>query len=250
MSVNNGTAACHLALLAHGIGEGDEVIIPNTTFVATANAVKYCGATPVIAPVRSDTWNIDLDHIDSVEALITEKTKAIFVVHLLGNPCHYNALKRFKRKYSNILIIEDACEAFGAGYKDSINDEYFPCGSWFDAAAFSFYGNKSITTGEGGMVTTNNKDTYEKLLLLKGQGQTDTYFHPMIGYNYRMTNIQAAIGCAQLKRWDEIFANKQRVFNRYLENLTNIAGWQYILDNHLHGNWMFAYYNNWSDRTI
>ena len=227
VATNNGTSACHLALLAAGIGPGDEVIIPNITFIATANAVRYLGATPVIVDICGDSWNMDLDNLP-----ITSKTKAIFCVHLMGNPCDYERLEEIRRRY-NILVIEDACEALGASYKDK------KVGSWFDAASFSFYGNKTITTGEGGMVTTNNLDIYRKLKLYKGQGQTDRYFHPVVGYNYRMTNVAAAIGCAQLERIDTILAEKARVYCRYKKNLANMR-YQYVPNGYTHGYWMVA----------
>lgn len=246
VGVNNGTAACHLALLAAGIRPGDKVITTNLSFVATANAIKYCGAIPVFVDVDPSTWNMDMQQ---VEDAITPDVKAIFCVHLLGNPCDYEALNRIKNKY-NIKIIEDACESIGA------SSHCRKTGSWFDVGAFSFFGNKTITTGEGGMITTNSKEIYDLARLLRGQGQTDRYFHPIVGYNYRLTNVAAAIGCAQLLRIEEIIANKRRVYNRYIDNILNTKnGWfnfsnllnigitQRVLPNSEHGYWMFGIKN-------
>lgn len=229
VAVNNGTSACHLALLSSGIRKNDEVIIPDITYIATANAVKYCGAKPVIVDVNKKSWNIDEKLL---EKCIGPKTRAIFAVHLLGNPANIEFLSYIKEKYQ-LLIIEDAAEALGAKY----NNKFI--GSIFDSAAFSFFGNKTITTGEGGMVTTNNEEIYKNILLYKGQGQTEKYFHPVIGYNYRMTNVAAAIGCAQLERIDEIQKEKSRVYRTYTSLLP-----QKMLQktdiNSVHGEWIFA----------
>lgn len=230
-STNNGTSACHIALAACDIGPGDEVIVPDCTYIATANAVKYCGATPVLADVCPNTWNINLEII---EKYITNKTKAIFCVHLLGNPCNYLKLEEIKNKY-NLLIIEDAAEAFSAEYLNK------KTGSWFDAAAFSFFGNKTITTGEGGVVVTNNPEIDRKARLFKGQGQTNRYFHPVIGYNYRMTNLAAALGCAQLDRVQEILKEKERVYTEYsLALKDSFIQQRKISEEYKHGNWMFG----------
>lgn len=225
----NGTCACHLALLAAGIRPGDKVLVPNLTFVATANAVKYCGAIPIFIDVDPNTWNMDLSQ---AEEKITDDVKAIFCVHLLGNPCDYEGLKRLKEKYG-ILIIEDCAEAIGASYKN------MDVGSWFDVGVFSFFGNKTITTGEGGAITTSDKNIYQKALLYKGQGQTHRYFHSVIGYNYRMTNVAAAIGCAQLQRIREIQTEKDRIFERYRSIFSNRSQ-KIISDDYEHGNWIFA----------
>lgn len=261
VACNNGTAACHLALLANGIGPGDEVIVPNYTFIATLNAVKYCGATPIIVDVNNLSWNIVLE-----ESLISEKTKAIFAVHLMGNPCNYHRLKEIRDRY-NIKIIEDAAEAFGASYlkeetesslvgqtiynKDrlSVGTPIFynvvktskqKVGSWFDGAAFSLYGNKTLTTGEGGVFTTNDEELARLARLYRGQGQTEQYFHPVVGYNYRMTNVAAAIGCAQLERRSTILREKRRVYQRYEKNFSMLGGHQMVEKDHYHGHWAFA----------
>jgi len=202
---NSGTSACHLALLAAGIGPGDEVIIPDSTYVATANAVRYCGATPVLVDVSKDSWNINTSLI---AAAITEKTKAIFVVHLMGYPCFISHLKSICEQY-NLLLIEDACEAFGGMYEEQ------KLGTIGLTGAFSFFGNKVITTGEGGCVVTNDDRVAEYIRLFQGQGQTEPYFHPVIGYNYRMTNVAAAIGCAQMDNYSVICAQKLRLNELY-----------------------------------
>lgn len=214
-SSNNGTTALHLALLVLGIGPKDEVIIPSFTYVATANAVNYTGAKIVLADVHSDYWNINPDLI---EKKITKRTKAIIAVHLYGHPCNMDPIKRIAKKY-NLYVIEDAAEAHGALYKGKM------VGNLGDIAAFSFYGNKVITTGEGGMITTSSKILADKVNHLKGQGvsRTKTYWHDVIGYNYRMTNIQAAIGLAQLEKINEIIQKKRKLADMYKKFLKDIS---------------------------
>jgi perosamine synthetase len=192
VSCCNGTVSLHLALLAHKVGTGDEIIMPTLTYVATANTVKYCGATPVFIDSEEETWNVNPDLI---EEKITKKTKGIVVVHLYGHPVDMDPILKIAKKHS-LFIIEDAAEAHGALYKGKIVGSIGDCGS------FSFYGNKIITTGEGGMVVTNSKSLADTIRTLKGQGVDPNrrYWHPVIGYNYRMTNIEAAIGLAQLEK--------------------------------------------------
>lgn len=200
LAVTNGTAALHLALLALDVGVGDEVIVPDLTFAASANAVLYVGATPVLVDVSRDTWTMDSE---SVERAITPKTKAIMPVHLYGQPCDMQALMALAKKHG-LLVIEDAAEGLGARHH----------GRWVgglgDAAAFSFYGNKLITTGEGGMVTFKEKAVADRARLLRNHGMDPErrYWHQEVGYNYRMTNIQAAIGMAQLERIESFIARK------------------------------------------
>jgi len=217
ISVSNGTVALHLALLALNIGPGDEVIVPNLTYIATANSVTYVGATPVFADSEKDTWNIDPK---SIERLITKKTRAIIPVHLYGNPCNMNAILKIA-KTNNLFVIEDAAEALGS--------EYFgqKTGSFGDISTFSFYGNKTITTGEGGMVVTKDSEMANKLRILKGQGMNPNkrYWFDIIGYNYRMTNMQAALGCAQMERVDELVKAKRNIaqlYDKYLMDIPNI----------------------------
>ena len=192
IAVNNGTAALHLCLLALGVKAGDEVIVPSLTYVATANAVRYCNATPVFVDNDLRTFNIDANEI---AAKITPSTKAIIPVHLYGHPADMDPILEIADKH-RLFVVEDAAEAVGARYKDSRAGGIGTC------AAFSFFGNKIITTGEGGMVTTNDEAIAARLRMLKGQGMDPDrrYWFPIIGYNYRMTNIAAAIGLAQLEQ--------------------------------------------------
>lgn len=207
VSCTNGTIALHLALIALGIGSGDEVIIPDLTFAATINAVIHAGATPVIVDVEEDSWCIDPKKI---EEAITEKTKAVIPVHLYGQACDMDAITALAKQY-NLSVIEDCAEAHGAMYKGK------KVGSFGDIGCFSFYGNKVITTGEGGMCTTNNLLLDEKMRLLRDHGMSKTkrYWHDVIGYNYRTTNLQAAIGLAQLERIDEIHKNRKMYEDKY-----------------------------------
>lgn len=212
----NGTAALHLALLALGIGHGDEVIVPALTYVATANAVKYTGATPILTDADIATWNIDPEKIES---LITPQTKAIIPVPLLGHPCDMDPVMEIAKKHS-LFVIEDAAQALGARYKRKM------CGSIADISTFSFYGNKTITTGEGGMVVTNDDGLAAKVMLLKGQGMDPgrRYWFPTIGYNYRMTNIEAAIGLAQLENIDKFLEKRGMIAKWYSKYLRKIPG--------------------------
>lgn len=206
LSCCNGTVALHLALVALGIGPGDEVLVPTLTFIASANAVSYCGARPVFVDSEPNTWNIDPALL---EARITKRTKAIMVVHLYGHPVDMDTIRAVADRH-HLPIVEDAAEAHGATYKGRV------AGSLGEIATFSFYGNKTLTTGEGGMVTTDDDDLAARVRLLKGQGMdiTRRYWFPVIGYNYRMTNIVAAIGLAQLEQADF-----------HLQARKNIAGW-------------------------
>lgn len=211
-SVCNGTVALHLALLALGIQYGDEVIVPSFTYIASVNAIAYVGATPVFVDSLPQTWQLDCT---DVERKITSKTKAIIAPHLYGHPCEMDSLLEICSKYG-LYLVEDCAEAIGSRYK-----ERFP-GTIGDIAAFSFFGNKTITTGEGGMLTTNTKTLFEKAKKLKNQGLSDIeYWHDTIGYNYRMTNICAAIGVAQLERIDEIMLGKLRIASIYRKVFEN-----------------------------
>ncbi len=216
ISTTNGTTALHLSLLSLGIGPGDEVIVPSLTFIATANAVTYTGARPVFIDSEEKTWNIDAGKI---EQAITERTKAIIPVHLYGHPADMNSILDIARKY-DLYIIEDAAEAHGAMYKGQI------AGSMGDMGIFSFYGNKIITTGEGGMVVTDSEELARKIYSLRDHGM-DTerrYWHPVLGYNYRMTNIQAALGVAQMERIDRIIHRKRANAAFYNNGLKDIQG--------------------------
>jgi perosamine synthetase len=216
ISCCNGTVALHLALLGLGIGPGDEVLVPSLTYVASANAVRYCGAEPVFVDSDVHTWNLDAD--DLIRK-ITPRTKAIMAVHLYGKPAPMREITDIAKRHG-LKVVEDAAEAIGARYYDQ------PVGSLGDVAAFSFFGNKVITCGEGGMVLTNNKELAAKIRQLKGQGQDPQrrYWFPVVGYNYRMTNIQAALGLAQLEQINEYLAARDEIDHWYRTELQEIPG--------------------------
>ena len=212
----NGTVALHLALMALGVGPGDEVIVPTLTFVATANAVTYCGARPVFVDSEPETWNIDPAVI---EEKITPRTKAIIVVHLYGHPVDMDPVLSIAHRHY-LPVIEDAAEAHGALYKGR------KVGSLADIATFSFYGNKIITTGEGGMVLTSDHALDARVRQLKGQGVDPErrYWFPVIGYNYRMTNVAAAIGLAQMEKAEWHVERRRQVAGWYNEHLQDVSG--------------------------
>ena len=216
ISVCNGTAALHLALAVLGIGPGDEVIVPSLTFVATANAVCYTGATPVFADAEPDYWQLDAD---GLEALITPRTRAIIPVDLYGHPVDMDAIDAVARRH-DLWIIEDAAEAHGAEYKGR------PCGGLGHMSCFSFYGNKVITTGEGGMILTDDDGWAERARFLRDHAMspTERYYHPEIGFNYRLTNIQAALGLAQVERLEHLVAIKRRNAAQYVRRLADVPG--------------------------
>lgn len=234
LSCCNGTVALHLALLALGIGPGDEVIVPTVTFVATANAVHYVGATPVFADSERTTWNLDPAE---VERKITPRTRAIIPVHLYGLPCEMDALEAIARKHG-IHLIEDAAESHGGEYRGRRT------GSLGTVSTFSFYGNKNLTTGEGGMCLTDDDALAAKIRLLKGQGMDPQrrYWFAVIGYNYRMTNLAAALGVAQLERADWLLARRREVFGWYRERLASNSAveLQPELSHTRHACWMFT----------
>jgi perosamine synthetase len=213
ISVCNGTVALHLALVTLGIGPGDEVIVPTLTYIAAVNSIVYTGATPVFVDSRADTWQMDPA---DVARQITPRTKAIMAVHLYGHPCDMDALGALARA-RGVFLIEDCAEAFGAKYKGR------PVGTFGDISTFSFYGNKTITTGEGGMVITNDQTLAERARHFKGQGLAAhrEYWHDVVGYNYRMTNICAAIGLAQLERAEEFLSRKARLAEEYQDALAD-----------------------------
>ncbi|MHA1833615.1 MAG: DegT/DnrJ/EryC1/StrS family aminotransferase [Candidatus Baldrarchaeia archaeon] len=215
VATSNGTVALHLALTALGIKKGDEVIVPTLTFVATANAVTYCGAKPIFVDSHPDYWCMDPEKI---EEKITSKTKAIIPVHLYGHPCDMDAIMDIAKDH-NLYVIEDAAEAHGAEYKGK------KVGSFGDISCFSFYGNKIITTGEGGMCLTNNEEIAKKMRILRDHGMNlnRKYWHNVIGFNYRMTNIQAAIGLAQLQKLDRFVKKKIEIARWYKQELKDLA---------------------------
>ncbi len=215
IAANNGTTALHLALVALGLEAGDEVIIPTVTYIATANAVRYCGATPVLVDACADTMNIDPAQI---EARITKRTRGIIPVHLYGHPADMEAINAIARKHG-LWVLEDAAEAHGA----EVNGKRV--GSLSDCATFSFFGNKIVTTGEGGAITTNDDELAAKLRLYRGQGVDPKrrYWFPVVGYNYRMTNIQAAIGLAQMETINAALEDRQVLAKMYDEALRPLA---------------------------
>ena len=207
VSCSNGTVSLHLILLALGVGPGDEVIMPTLTYIATANCVKYCGATPVFVDSEEGTFNMDPSKI---EEKITPKTKVIMPVHLYGLSCDMDAIMEVAERH-HLWVVEDAAEAHGAMYKGK------KVGGFGIAASFSFFGNKVITSGEGGMVTTNDEELYKRMLLLKSQGVSSQkrYWHVVTGYNYRMTNMQAAVGLGQLENISWHISQRKRIAALY-----------------------------------
>ncbi len=212
----NGTVALHLALGALGLGPGDEVIVPTLTFVATANAVAYCGARPVFADVDPETWCLSPR---SVERLVGPRTRGVIPVHVYGCPCDMDALLPLARE-NGLWVLEDCAEALGAKAGGR------PVGSLADAGVFSFFGNKIATTGEGGAVVTSDAGLAERMRLLRGQGMDPgrRYWHTEIGFNYRMTNVAAAIGVAQMERVDQLLAARRRLSDWYHPRLRDIPG--------------------------
>ena len=232
--VSNGTVALHLALLSLEIGIGDEVIVPSFTYIASVNSITYTGAKAVFADSLEDTWQID--PVD-IESKITQKTKAIMVVHLYGHPCEMDEILKITEKYK-LYLIEDAAEALGAKYKSKY------IGTIGDISTFSFFGNKTITTGEGGMVVTKNQDFYNKIEHFKGQGLVSNkeYWHDVVGYNYRMTNIQAAIGTAQIERIENILIKKRKIAKLYDKLLYHLPiNLHNEKKNVVHSYWMYTF---------
>lgn len=207
VATSNGTTALHLALTALGIGTGDEVIVPDITFAATINAVIYTGATPVIVDISEDSWNIDPDEI---EKALTTKTKAIIPVHIYGQPCDMGVICDIARR-NNLYVVEDCAEAHGAEWNHK------RVGSFGIISCFSFFGNKVITTGEGGMCITDSRELNDKMRILRDHGMSKErkYYHEYIGFNYRMTNMQAAIGVAQLEHIDKILEWRFEIEEKY-----------------------------------
>lgn len=218
LSVSNGTTALHLALLSAGIQAGDEVIVPGFTFIAPVNMIIACGGTPVFAEIDQDTWLLDPV---SVEKVITSKTKAIIVVNLYGNICDLDPICTIAAKY-NLLVIEDNAESPFSTYKGQCS------GTIGDIGCFSFQATKTITTGEGGFVITKHKNIYDEMRIIRDHGmQKDKrYWHTHIGYNFRLTNLQAAIGLAQLEQVDTIIVDRERIYKKYKERLDGQTGIQ------------------------
>ncbi len=229
--VCNGTVALHLALVTLGIGEGDEVIVPTFTYIASVNAIAYTGATPVFADSLADTWQLDPADL---QRKITPKTRAVMPVHIYGHMCDMERISQTAKR-NGLFVIEDCAEAFGSRYLGQM------AGNFGDIATFSFFGNKTITTGEGGMVATNDKTLYDRAAHFKGQGLAAhrEYWHDVIGYNYRMTNICAALGLAQIERADEIIKKKRKIAAWYKNNLEGTpVHFQPEHENYINSYWM------------
>ncbi len=237
-AVSSGTAALHMAMLAAGVGPGDEVIVPATTFVATVNAVLYCGAAPVVVDVDPKTWTIDYD---LALAAVTERTKAIVPVHLYGVPApSFRSFSRehFCRTGKRIVVIGDCAESLGC-----LVNGLPPTA---DINCYSFYGSKTITTGEGGAVGCTDKLFIERVEHLAGQAMTsDRYVHDAVGYNYRMTEMQAALGIAQLSRLPEFIEKRRQVFAWYNARLPVAFLRQAVRVRDTHGYWAFAVSKPW-----
>jgi len=216
IATSSGTAALHLALIALGIGKGDRVLIPTLSFVSVANVVIYTGAEPVFVDSHPEYWCMDPSKI---EGRIDNQTKAIIVVHLYGHPCDMGNIMHIAEDH-RLHVIEDCAEAHGAEYKGR------KAGSFGVISCFSFYGNKIITTGEGGMCLTNNEDLAEKIRLLRDHGMKHEkrYWHEVVGFNYRMTNLQAALGVAQLEKIDNFVRKKREIAETYNSLLKDIKG--------------------------
>jgi len=210
----NGTVSLHLILKALGIKSGDEVIVPTFTYIASVNAIKYVGATPIFIDSEINTFNMN---VNKIEDLITKKTKAIIAVHIYGHSVDIDPLVNICKK-NGIFLIEDAAEALGTKYKGK------KIGKFGIASSFSFFANKLITTGEGGMITSDDENLIKKIRKLKNQGNSDEtkYKHDIIGYNYRMTNLQAALGVAQLSKVNELLELKKRNANIYRKYLNHV----------------------------
>ena len=218
ITTTSGTTALHLALASIGVGKGDEVIIPAFTMIATAFAVVYCGAKPVLVDSEPETWNMN---VDQIEEKITKRTKAIIPVHIYGHPCDMDPIMEIAEEYG-LYVIEDAAEAHGAEYRGK------KTGGIGDIGCFSFYANKIITTGEGGMIVTNDEKIAERAKYLRNlcfPKERRIYLHSEVGYNYRMTNVQAAIGLAQLERIDELVEMRRKnayLYNKFLKDVEGI----------------------------
>jgi perosamine synthetase len=212
----NGTLALALALMALGLGPGDEVLIPDITFIGSANAAIMVGATPIFVDVDSNTYQISLSHAD---ALITPRTRAIMPVHLYGTACDMEAVQAFAMRHA-LKIVEDAAQGIGVFYRER------HVGSFGDAGCFSFFSDKTVTTGEGGYVACRDPGLHEHLRFLRNQGRQNagSFVHPMIGYNFRITDVQAAIGLVQLSKLDKIIARKREIHAWYQQDLAELSG--------------------------
>ncbi len=227
VAVSNGTAALHAACFAAGIGPGDEVIAPTLSFAASANCILYCGGTPILCDIKLDTLTIDPEE---VEKKITPKTKAVIAVDFAGHPAEWDKLRLFAKRY-NLILIDDAAHALGSKFKGA------PIGSSADLTTFSFHPVKAITTGEGGMIVTNNQKYAERMKLFRNHGivkpisrQPSAIIHPAwyqemieLGYNYRLTDIQAALGISQLQKLDRFLRRRRQIASKYIKEFSSIG---------------------------
>jgi len=215
LTCSNGTAALHLALLSLGIKEGDEVIVPSFTFIATVNAILYCRAKPIFVDIDPLTWCLDPKDVAN---RLSKRTKAILCVHLYGNPAEMSALINISEEHG-IFLIEDCAEALGARYQGK------RVGSYGHVSCHSFYGNKIITCGEGGMISTASEEISTRIKMLRDHGMSSKkrYLHEMLAYNYRMTNLQAALGLAQFQQIDSFFSRRQQIFHEYINYLHDVS---------------------------
>ena len=235
LSVSNGTVALHLALVALDVKNGDEVIVPNFTFASCINAIIHTGAKPIIVDIEPDTWCIDHKLIKNS---ITQNTKAIMPVHLYGMPCNIEEILNIAHS-CNLKVIEDCAEAIGSKWQGK------PVGTFGEAATFSFFGNKTITTGEGGMIIFRDKQVYEKAKILRDHGMSTKkrYWHDYVGFNYRMTNLQAAVGYSQMEQFSNIIQKKRSIAERYTSNLSNLKGIKLLpgdTNNAYHSYWLYS----------
>jgi perosamine synthetase len=216
VTTSSGTTALHLACKTLGIQKGDQILVSSSTNMASAFSVDYCDAIPIPVDIEKKTWQMD---VNKIEEKINKNTKAIMVVHLFGHPVDMDPVLQISKKY-NLKIIEDCAESHGVEYKGK------KVGSIGDIGAFSFFANKTFTCGEGGMIVTNSKELAEKAKSLKNlsYGAINKFMHDDIGFNYRLSNISAALGLGQLTQKDKIFSEKERIYNRYKKNLKKIKG--------------------------
>lgn len=214
-ATSTGTAALHLSLLAADVGHGDEVIVPSLTWIGCANVIRYVGATPVFVDIDEETYTMD---VRATRDAVTENTAAIMPVHLYGHPCDMDGIVEIAEQH-DLVVIEDAAEALGATYRGT------QVGSIGTAGCYSFYGNKILTTGQGGMITLDDDELAARIRTFRRDGMSERrkYFHPVVGYNYRLTNLQAAIGVAQLERANTIIERKRQNANLYRNELSNTS---------------------------
>ena len=233
VSCSKGTVALNLAMVTLGIGQGDEVIVPSFTYIASVSTIVIAGATPVFVDSLENTWQINPE---DVRKKITTKTKAIMAVHLYGHPCDMDSLVSIAKEH-NLFLIEDCAEAFGSKYKNR------HVGTFGDISTFSFYGNKTITTGEGGMLVTNDETLFDRAyhLRMHGLAKYREYWHDVIGFNYRMTNICAAIGLAQLEKANEKIQRKRKLAEMYNQKLSKLPLQPHKEHEHVfHSYWMYS----------